>query len=207
MKKAGNKLVLTVKYDYNKPNLSHMEEGEEKKAALKAWKEEKDYEVFDELPFWANGQGIVNKKRTRLAVYDPENGSCEIVTPDYENVENSWVEGDDTILYVSSLYTDKKDVYQGLKQYTISTGELKTLVEQKDMSIDYACILKGKVTFFGSYMKEYGFNENDKLYTVEDGKVELLSDYDDSIRNTMTASLQTELLRSMMRIRSTLSLH
>ena len=33
------------------------------------------------------------------------------------------------------------------------------------MSIDYACILKGKVTFFGSYMKEYGFNENDKLYT------------------------------------------
>ena len=183
MKKAGNKLVLTVKYDYNKPDLSHMEEGEEKKAALKAWKEEKDYEVFDELPFWANGQGIVNKKR--LAVYDPENGSCEIVTPDYENVENSWIEGDNTILYVSSLYTDKKDVYQGLKQYTISTGELKTLVEQKDMSIDYACILKGKVTFFGSYMKEYGFNENDKLYTVEDGKVELLSDYDDSIHNSI----------------------
>lgn len=81
-----------MKYDYNKPDLSHMEEDEEKKAALKAWKEEKDYEVFDELPFWANGQGIVNKKRTRLAVYDPENGSCEIVTPDYENVENSWVE-------------------------------------------------------------------------------------------------------------------
>ena len=53
MKKAGKKLVLTVKYDYNKPDLSHMEEGEEKKAALKAWKEEKDYEVFDELPFWA----------------------------------------------------------------------------------------------------------------------------------------------------------
>ena len=26
MKKAGNKLVLTVKYDYNKPDLSHMEE-------------------------------------------------------------------------------------------------------------------------------------------------------------------------------------
>ena len=41
-----------------------------------------------------------------------ESGSCEIVTPDYENVESSWVEGDDTILYVSSLYTDKKDVYQ-----------------------------------------------------------------------------------------------
>ena len=34
-------------------------------------------------------------------------------------------------------------------------------------------------------MKEYGFNENDKLYTVENGKVELLSDYDDSIHNSI----------------------
>lgn len=34
-------------------------------------------------------------------------------------------------------------------------------------------------------MKEYGFNENDKLYTVEDGKVELLSDYDDSVHNSI----------------------
>ena len=98
-----------MKYDYNKPDLSHMEEGEEKRAALKRrGRTRKTHEVFDELPFWANGQGIVNKKRTRLAVYDMESGSCEIVTPDYENVESSWVEGDDTILYVSSLYTDKR---------------------------------------------------------------------------------------------------
>src|SRR5699024_3560707 len=53
------------------------------------------------------------------------------------------------------------------------------------MSIDYACILKGKVTFFGSYMKDYGFNENDKLYTVENGAVTLLYDYDDSIHDSI----------------------
>lgn len=184
MKLAGSRLVMTVKYDYNKPDLAHLE-GEEKKAAIKAWKAEKDYEVFDELPFWANGQGIVNKKRTRLAVYNMETGESGIVSPDYENVEGFWVEEGDRVLYISSLYTDKKDVYQGLKQYTISSGKVETLVEQKDMSINYACVLNGKVTFFGSYMKEFGFNENDKLYTVENGNVELLADYDDSIRNTV----------------------
>ena len=31
----------------------------------------KSYEVFDELPFWANGQGIVNKKRSMI--WDPVN--------------------------------------------------------------------------------------------------------------------------------------
>lgn len=184
MQLAGDKLVLTIKYDYNKPDFAHMED-EEKKAAMKAWKDEADYEVFDELPFWANGQGIVNKKRARLAVYDMANGEAKIVSADYENVEGVWVEEGDKVLYITSLYTDKKDVYQGLKMYTISSGKTETLVEQKDMSLDYACILNGKVTFFGSYMKEYGFNENDKLYTVENGEVKLLSDYDDSIRNTV----------------------
>lgn len=183
MKLAGNKLVLSVKYDYNKPNFAAMDE-KEKEEAMKAWQEEKDYEVFDELPFWANGQGIVNKKRTRLAVYDMETGAAKIVSPDYENVEGFWLEGD-KVLYISSCYTDKKDVYQGLQMYSITEDKVETLVEQKDMSIDYACILNGKVTFFGSYMKEYGFNENDKLYTVENGVVTLLGDYDDSIRNTV----------------------
>ena len=149
------------------------------------YEKEEDYEVFDELPFWANGQGIVNKKRTRLAVYDMETGDAKIVSPEYDNVEGFWTEEGNKVLFISSHYTDKKDVYEGLKMYTISEDKVETLVEQGDMSIDYACILNGKVTFFASYMKEYGFNENDKLYTVENGKVELLSDYDDSIHNSI----------------------
>lgn len=47
---CGTRVYMSVKYEYAK--------------------EEKDYEVFDELPFWANGKGVVNKKRNRLAVYD-----------------------------------------------------------------------------------------------------------------------------------------
>ena len=38
MQLAGTKLVLGVKYDYNKPDFAHME-GEEKEEALKAWKD------------------------------------------------------------------------------------------------------------------------------------------------------------------------
>ncbi len=184
MNLCGTKLVLSVKYDYNKPDFAHMAD-EEKKEAIKAWEAEKDYEVFDELPFWANGQGIVNKKRSRLAIYDMETGEEKIVSPDYENVESVWPEKDGKVLYVGNYYTDKKNVYQSLKVYDIATGALETLVEQKDMSIDYACIMNGNVIFFGSYMKEYGFNENDKLYTLENGQVKLLSDYDDSIHNSI----------------------
>lgn len=184
MKLAGDKLILSIKYDYAKPDLAHLE-GEEKKAALAAWQEEKDYEVFDELPFWANGQGIVNKKRSRLALYDMETGESEIVSPDYENVENFWVEDGGRILYTSNYYTDVKRQYDGLRLYTIADGETRTLVEQKDMGIEYACLLGDKLLFFGSYMRDYGTNENNKLYTVEDGQVRLVADFDGSIRNSI----------------------
>lgn len=183
MKLAGDKLVMSVKYDYHKPDFAHMSD-EEKKNAMKAWNEEKDYEVFDELPFWANGQGIVNKVRSRLAIYDMKTGADKIVSADYENVEGFWVEGD-KVLYVGNLYTDKKDLYQGLKCYDLNADSIETLVEQKDMKIDYACMLGGKVLFFGSDMKLYGCNENCKLYTVANGKISLVSDYDDSVHNTM----------------------
>ena len=187
-KKVGDKLVMVVKYDYNKPDFANMDD-EEKKAAKKAWEDEKDYEVFDELPFWANGQGIVNKKRARLCIYDITTGTNEIVSEDYENIENYWIEGD-KVLYVGNLYTDKKGLYQGLKSYSLADGTTEVLVEQKDMKIEYACILNGKVIFFGSDMKLYGCNENCKLYTVENGEVKFLADYDDSVHNTVGSDVK-----------------
>ena len=59
--------------DLSLPDLSGMS-GEEKSAALKALEEEKDYEIFDELPFWINGRGVTNKKRHGLFLCDTLSG-------------------------------------------------------------------------------------------------------------------------------------
>lgn len=169
---AGDKLVMSIKYDYGKPDFSLTGETDE----------EKDYEVFDELPFWANGQGVVNKKRTRLAVYDMNSGESQIVTPDYESVDNFWVEGH-KVLYTGYLYTEMKGRKDGLYCWNLDDGTRETLVPQDEMRIDYACVLNGKITFFGSDMKTYGMNENPGLYTVENGAVTKLTDYDRNTHN------------------------
>ena len=183
MKLAGEKLVMAVAHDYSKPNFASMDDAE-KKAALKAWKEEKDYEVFDEHPFWANGQGIVNKKRIRLAVCDMASGETKIVSPDFENVESFWVEGD-VVLYTGNLYTSTRDQYQGLYSLSLVDGTRETLVPQGNMRIDYACILNGKVTFFGSDMEMYGLNENPELYVIEDDAITFVTEYDRCIHNSV----------------------
>jgi len=183
MKLAGEKLVLGIGYDYSRPDFASMND-EEKKEAVKAWKEEKDYEVFDEHPFWANGQGVVNKKRIRLAVYDMKSGDLAIVSPDFENVENIWVEGDE-VLYSGCLYTDKRDQYVGLYRYSLADGTRETLVPQGNMKVEYACKLGGKVMFLGSDMEMYGLNQNPDIFVIEGNEITSLGEYDRSVHNSI----------------------
>ena len=161
---CGNKVFMSVKYEYAK--------------------EEKDYEVFDELPFWANGKGVVNKKRNRLAVYDREKETMEIITPEYETVENFWLE-EDCLLYTGVQYTDLKSWRPGLYRVGLEGYERETLIPQDRMRIDYACVLKGSVTLFGSEMKTYGVNENPQLFRLEDGTLKELAFFDRSIHNSI----------------------
>ena len=61
----------------------------------------------------------------------------------------------------------------------------ETLIPQDRMRIDYACILKGSVTLFGSEMKTYGVNENPQLFRLEDGTLMELAFFDRSIHNSI----------------------
>ena len=56
--------------------------GKAKEALLAEKKEEEDYHVLDELPFYFNGQGFINKRRTALFLYHENSGSLTRITPE-----------------------------------------------------------------------------------------------------------------------------
>lgn len=62
------KFVLTGIYD-RKINDLISSSPEEKEKLLEKMREEKDYEILDEIPFWSNGHGFTNKKRNRLYIF------------------------------------------------------------------------------------------------------------------------------------------
>ena len=191
MKKAGKKLVLTVKYDYNKPDLSHMEEGEEKKAALKAWKEEKDYEVFDELPFWGNGQGYTNAKRNRYAIYDMGSGKLTYVADDWTDCSQYSVLGN---LLLYKAYPWKQGVMgirPGVYLYNLSTGETKTLIAPDSMRTGVVSLLDEKTALIaatdGSYKDTTKYCD---FYHMDlaDGSMKLIHPYESSIGGSSVGS-------------------
>ena len=67
-----NNFILTADFDNNSLNLNDLK-GEEREKAIKQIEENKDYEVLDEIPFWSNGNGFRNKKRSRLYYFDKLN--------------------------------------------------------------------------------------------------------------------------------------
>ena len=84
------------------PDYYQMTDDERRKADT-AREKEKDYEVFDESPFWGNGRGVTNKLRQALFVYDTADGSCKRLTAplfqtgSFEVMEN-------TVYFLGSLF-------------------------------------------------------------------------------------------------------
>ena len=131
--KAGDKFVgVYVKHC----------EGREEKADDESL-DGRDMYVFDEVYFWFNGQGIRNKLRNSLFVYDPKKDSYKQISPKYMNVGAYCVNADGTkVAFTGAEYTDKVVTRTGLFVCDMKTGRVKTLYKQGQKSV-------GAIAFWG----------------------------------------------------------
>ena len=182
-----HEFLLTATDDLNAVDLSSLE-GKEREAAIEEIEEEKDYEVFDELPFWANGKGVVNKLRTRLYHYDSQKDELHLLSPEYMNVSSfDYDEQTDRVLYYGHDYQwmddQKDDLYVRLLH-----GEKQVQVDlQHRYGVDAAQFVGGKILLAMSEGKRYGTNENPAFYLADPdtGAVSELCDLDPSLRSTV----------------------
>ena len=170
--------------DYN----PYLKIGEDKEKSLKDYKESKDFEVLDEIPFWSNGQGYTNKKRNKLYIYKADSKSLLPITDDFTNVE--WYElspDKNNIVLITSSYIDKMNINSKLNIYNIKEDSLEGISPFHDFNYQYCNYLDGKIVFIGTDSKQYGINENSSIYISEsDGHKTLkISDLDFSKHNTV----------------------
>ncbi|MBO8161222.1 MAG: S9 family peptidase [Thermosipho sp. (in: Bacteria)] len=180
--------VLLVTYDKKMPDFSKMDENE-KRETLKRIKEEEDYEVLDEIPFWFNGSGFTNKKRARLYLFNVKEKSFTPITDELTNVGHFNVdEGKKKILFVSNRYENKMEIRSDLYVYDIGNKKLEKLTHEEPFRYTYAYFLEDSIIFAGSNMKNFGINENPKFYLLnpDTKEVKLLTpDFDLSVWNSV----------------------
>ena len=149
----GNNLLLTAEHN----PISKEEE-----------KENKDFQVLDEIPFWSNGQGFTNKKRNRLYSFSIDKNILEAITDEFTDVSSIKLNNDKTLaIHVTNSFIDKAYSKTEIHLYNIIEKKLFKISPIREFYYSYADFMDDKIIFIGNDMKSYGINENSHFYIMD----------------------------------------
>lgn len=163
-----NTYIFTAEYNGNQKEL-YLLSDEEKDKELKARKDEKDYEVLEEIPFWTNGGTFTSRKRQRLYIYHVDTDKIEAITDEYTNVGAFEINKAKTkVLIISNSFKNKMEIVDTMSILELETGKIDKLNEENPVAYYYAnFISENYIIFAASDMKKLGLNQNAKFYLFD----------------------------------------
>lgn len=173
IKKLSDELYVITK------KLSETEENAENRA-----KEGVDYVVFDELPFWSNGQGVVNKKRNMVCLYNAKTSEITEISPKDMNVHGFTLNDDNSkLLYWGTEFKDVKPRHTEIFEYHVHSGYTELVLETGKLAVSFVRFIGEKLFIEGSD-KTLHSSQGPKLYTIRDGKLTEIADLDGSMHGS-----------------------
>jgi len=138
----------------------------EKAEYKKHMNSQKNYEWFDEIPFWSNGLNITNAKRNRLFVLNTDTLEVTPISDMYANASIQHIKGN-KVLYSSNPLKDVRVIPSSLHVYDVETKEDITLVKDHEVSVNWAFFIKDKVITSLSSYETYGYHQHGTLYAFD----------------------------------------
>ena len=199
IKKVKDDLYLIMaKTSLDAPNFYMLNEVEKKKI-IKNRKDNNDYQVIDEYPFFFNGQGYINKTRTSLFLYDYNQDIITKITnktTDVETVDINYP----NILFSAFDYESFKDKWGEIYTYNIETSKIECCYDKKDFQIQRTYYYNNEIWVNGTYGKDYGMMENSKLYVLNNNDLLLKIDNDLSLYASVGSDCRYGKLKNYMKI-------
>ena len=167
MTKLGAGYVALGTIDAADPD-AYLDSAEERKKKAEAKKEEADYQVVDEVPYWFNGAGFTNGKRAALFLVSEKDGQalCRRITEPYFAVGSYCAEGN-TVYYAGNLLKGKMSMYDKVYAYDAGTKKTAALYRKQDHSVGGLFVMDGALYGRASDMKRYGVNQTSDLCRIE----------------------------------------
>ena len=148
-------------------------------------KEQKDYEILDEIPFWSNNQGFTNKQRNHLLKIDMKEKQYKKIIGGQYDILDFDLFGNNLVVNMKK-YTDKMEQSSELYLYDLSKDYLEQLTK-KEMELGFVKMTdKFSIYFSGTDMEEMGINTNHEIYkfNLKHNNIEKITDnLDRSIGN------------------------
>ena len=168
-------LAVTAVTDKHFPNLWKADE-QQRESVRKEREENKDYQVLDEQPFWFNGQGMVNGKRSSLFLVSLDPLEIRALTREGEELQGLTVL-DGELFYAVQERGRKLSLYGfTLRAVNWKSGEERARLRCDSLSFAAVEAVGDKLWIIGTEGKRYGLNENSWVYSLDprEGELQLL---------------------------------
>lgn len=170
-------------------------QGDEKtrKNYVESIKKTKNYETFNGIPFYHNGQGFAGKK-TQLFLYDVNRERITPITePDFD-IETYRVK-DHKIYYVGQaqdgVITMTPDVYC----YDVRQQTTVLLYGKREYAISSLYFIGDRLIVTATDMKDYGLNQNRHFHIIEEGDLKCFKSFGLSIGNSVGTDVRLGMSR------------
>ena len=171
IEKVGDAYVFLARIDANYPDLYLMSD-EERKEVAKHYEDEKDYEVFDERPFWFNGGGVINKHRTALFVRRNDGSVKRITAPLFD--VGSMTVINNAVFFSGSEFTAKRpERTVTIYRLDLSDDSVTTVIDRSDLKIGSVERVGNQLWLGATEGKRHGMNENRWVYSLDPDSGEL----------------------------------
>ena len=177
--------ILTGRIHKDKPDF-YLEDEDARKASLKEKKDNKDYEVLTETPFWFNGAGYTDGNRTAMFLYDAGKNECIRLTDPLFNVSQIEVI-DGKIYYTGMVQKTVSETYNHLYCMDLESREVSEIFNHTDLMISHFEKVEGGYFFIGSKHERHGNNENPMgyFYHPETDELTLVWENEESTHNSV----------------------
>lgn len=168
--------------DVNEPDL-YCRDDKAREEYFKVRKDNEDYQVMDEVPFWFNGLHYINKTRTALFLLHLKEKKVQRVTsPEFDL--NTLEVHDGKVYFTGTAWKNTKPQTDQL-YVCDAEGKIKVLYGQNDYSITKIFFLKKQMYVLATDMKEYGCNETAAFHACRGGKLVFLKKPEVSLYNSV----------------------
>lgn len=175
----GGEVIFQATLDHELEALKHQFDGDLDQALEEKKQRDASCTVIDELPFWSNGAGFINKKRNVLYLYDGKD--TRLLTDPFAACETLIVDQEGSrALCAMVVYHDKMPFENQLYHISLPDGKLHRIEGlPKGASMYYAFSGQDAIVAFQDADSSYGYSVgNARLYRVplSGGEAELLED-------------------------------
>lgn len=183
------RMLFVATYSPQTENLNSTDE-KLRKENIQELKDNADFEVFEEIPFWSNGGGYVSYQRSRLYL-EEKDGSIIPLTNELTDVNGVFPQDNGNFLLILKEYEKKMPIENSLNLLDISTMSIDELYPAGEYYMRNALTIDNETYVFASDMKSHGLNENGKFYQLtEDGLKCINDDFDDCLNNTVGGDIK-----------------